>query len=293
MNQRIRRRVEEACAAWLFMAPGAVLVTVCILIPAMAAFALSFTQCSRFFSIHWIGLANYHRVLVDPVSLKAFGNTLSYLVMFVPLNVSIALAIALLLSREFRGMKFIRSIYFVPMAASGVVAISVFRFIFNRDNGPLNALLGTLGFEPVAWLWDAGWAMPSLVLIALWKSTAFFAIILLAALQDVPKELYEAAEVDGAGPVSRFLHVTLPAIGSVVMVVVTLSCIGAFRVFEPMFVLTSGGPSYATHTIALEAYNAAFSKGELGYANAISFVLMLVIVVVTVVLNRFSRRFES
>lgn len=288
----MRARWVEGVTAWLFLSPAAGILSLCVAVPALLAFALSFTQCSRFLSMHWVGLDNYRRLLTDAVALKAFGNTLLYFAAFVPLNLALSVGVALLLNREFRGIKLIRSVYFVPVAVSGIVAISIFRFLFNRDNGPLNAVLGTLGFEPIPWLWDSRWAMWAIILITLWKSTAFFSIIVLAALQDVPKELYEAAAVDGAGGAGRFLHVTLPSIMPVVMVVITLSSIGAFRVFEPMFVLTRGGPSYSTHTVALEAYNAAFASGELGYASAVSFVLLAVVLATTSVLNRATRRFE-
>lgn len=292
MRKPMRAKWSEGVTGWLFLSPAVGIIFLCVAVPALVAFALSFTQCSRFLSAHWAGLDNYQRMFTDVVTAKAFGNTLFYLAAFVPLNLALSLGVALLLNREFRGMRFIRSVYFVPVAVSGVVAISIFRFLFNRDNGPVNAVLGTLGFEPISWLWDSRWAMWAVVLITLWKSTAFFSIILLAALQDVQKELYEAAAVDGAGWAGRFLHVTLPSIMPVVMVVITLSSIGAFRVFEPMFVLTRGGPSYSTHTVALEAYNSAFASGEIGYSSAVSFALLAIVLVATLALNRVARRFE-
>jgi len=285
--------VRSQLTGWLFLLPGFGIICLCVLLPAALALGLSFTNCSRFLTVQWAGLDNYRRILTDPVALKAVGNTLYYLALFVPTNLALALGIALLLNRRFPGIKFIRSVYFVPVAVSGIVAVSIFRFLFNYDNGPINAVISTMGFEPVPWLASEGWAMIAIVMITLWKSTAFFSIIFLAALQDVPQELYEAASVDGAGRWAKFFHVTAPSLLPVIMIVFTLSAIGAFRIFEPMFVLTRGGPADSTVTVSLLAYGAAFSSGELGYANAISFVLLTVILAVTLVLNRISRKLEA
>jgi len=287
---RRTRAGHEAATGGTFLLPGLSIIFLCVAVPSALAFGLSFTHCSRFLSIQWAGLYNYRKLLEDPVVLKAFGNTLRYVIVFVPANLVISMAIALLLNREFRGMKVVRSVYFVPVAVSGVVAISIFRFMFDRNYGPINALLGTLGFEKVPWLWSEQWAMWAIIMLSLWKSAAFFSLILLAALQDVPKDLQQAATVDGAGTVGRFLHVTLPSIRGVTMTVIVLSSIGAFRIFEPMFVLTKGGPNDSTQTVALQAYDTAFTGGELGYACAISFALLGVILVATAALNKLTAR---
>jgi len=281
-------RWHEACTGWTFLLPGVFVVGLCVFMPVVLAFVLSFTRCSRFLTVDWVGLDNYVRLLSDPGALNALRNTLFYVVVFVPTNMILSLLVAVLLDQKFPGMKIIRSVYFVPVAVSGVVTISIFRFILDRNYGPLNAFLSTLGFEPVGWLMHADWAMWAVILLSLWKSVAFFTIILLAALQGVRKDLHEAAMVDGASPVLRFFHVTLPSIKGVVMTMLILSSIGAFRIFEPMFVLTKGGPADSTRTISLLAYDSAFGRGELGYANAISFTLMAVILLVTWVLNKFS-----
>ena len=166
------------------------------------------------------------------------------------------------------------------------------RFILDRNYGPINAVLAALGFEPVPWLWSESWAMWSIIAMDLWKSSAFFAVIFLAALQGVPKDLQEAATVDGAGRLAGLLHVTLPSLRSVTQAVLALSSIGAFRVFVPMFVLTQGGPAYSTRTLALHAYLTGFRDGELGYSSAISFALLTVILLATLLMKRAGRRSE-
>jgi len=287
MSSTRRAKTGEALAALSFVLPGVSVISICVFIPMAIALVLSFTHCSQFLSVRWAGFSNYARLFSDPKASGAIANTLLYTITSVPATLVCSLAVALILNREFPGIRFIRSVYFVPVAVSGVVTASIFRFLFDPTNGPLNAVLGVLGFEPVAWLGDPQYAMGAIIFMSLWKGTAFFAIILLAALQHVPRELLEAATVDGAGPIARFFHVTLPSIRGTVITVVMLSSIGAFRVFEPMFVLTRGGPADSTQTVALLAYNAAFQDGEIGYANAIGFALLVVILGVTWVLNTF------
>jgi len=285
----LRRRRDEALTGAVFLAPGTLIVFVCVFIPIVLAFGLSFTHCTRFLTIRWAGLYNYEKLFTDPLALRSLGNTLLYVAVFVPMNLVLSLGIALLLNRRFAGMKLIRSVYFVPVVLSMVVTVSVFRFLYDYRFGPLNAVLGTMGFSPVPWLDDRAYALWAIVAMALWKSSAFFSIILLAALQDVPRQLHEAAMVDGAGRFKRLLHVTIPSLMPVMTAIVALSSIGAFRVFIPMFVLTQGGPAFSTRTMALHAYNAGFDEGSLGYSSAISFALLAIIIAATLVLNRARR----
>ncbi|MBN2309204.1 MAG: sugar ABC transporter permease [Candidatus Hydrogenedentes bacterium] len=283
------RSRSETWTGVVFLLPGVGIIFVCVAIPILLAFALSFTHCSRFLTIQWAGLYNYARLITDPLALKSLINTLIYVVTFVPLNLALALAIALLLNRRFPGMRVIRSVYFVPVVLSMVVTVSIFRFLYDFNYGPLNAVLGAVGFEPVPWLDHQSYAMWAIVAMALWKSSAFFSIILLAALQDVPQSLHEAAKVDGAGPVMRFLHVTIPSLAPVMTAVIALSSIGAFRVFVPMFVLTKGGPAFSTRTMALHAYSTGFDQGALGQSSAVSFALLAIIVTATLILNKARR----
>jgi multiple sugar transport system permease protein len=287
-----RYRRDEALTGGLFLLPGVSIIFVCVFVPIGIAFCLSFTHCSRFLTIHWAGLYNYKQLLDDPVAFKSLVNTLMYVGVFVPLNLALAMGIALLLNRPFPGMRIIRSIYFVPVVLSTVVTVSIFRFLYDYHYGPINAALGAIGFDPVPWLDDPRWAMGAIVAMSLWNSAAFFSIILLAALQDVPRSLHEAAMVDGAGPILRFFHVTIPSVMPVITAVVALSSIGAFRVFIPMFVLTRGGPAFSTRTMALHAYSSAFDDGNLGQSCAVSFTLLGIIVAATLVLNWARRRAE-
>jgi multiple sugar transport system permease protein len=285
MSARRTIRGSELLWSSVFLAPALGILAIAIVLPALLALALSFTDTTRFGTVHWAGSYNYHKLLRDPVALRSFLNTLTYVICFVPLNILLALLVALLLNRRFPGMKLIRSIYFLPAVISGMVTVSIFRFLYDTRHGPINVLLAMLGFERIAWLAQPGFAMAAIVGLSLWKSVPFNAIILLAALQDVPAELHEAAQIDGAGAMRRLGAVTIPAIRPVLFALTVLATIGAFRVFEPMFVLTEGGPANSTRSIALHAYLTAFRDGELGYASAVSFVLLALILIVTVVMN--------
>jgi len=285
MTSRLRQRWKEVGYGALFLAPAVGIIYACTMLAIVLAFALSFTHCSRYGTITWAGLYNYYKLFTDSLALKCLANTIFYVAVFVPLNLLLAMGIALLLNKQFKGMRLIRSVYFVPVVLTMVVTVSIFRFMLDRDYGPMNAILATIGFDPIPWLWDESWAMWSIIAMVLWKSSAFFAIILLAGLQDVPRQLHEAAMVDGASVFARFVHVTIPSLWPVITAVIALSSIGAFRVFIPMYVLTRGGPAYSTRTLALHTYLAAFRDGELGYSSAVSFVLLGIIVAATLLLN--------
>lgn len=290
MKLRWTRKTEEAATGAVFLLPGVSVVGLCVFVPLVVALVLSFAHCSRFLNVRWAGLYNYRKLFTDPLALRSLGNTLFYVAVFVPANLVCALGIAVLLNRSFRGMKVIRSAYFVPVVLSMVVTVSIFRFLYDRNYGPINSMLGLIGFEPIGWIDTAPFAMWSIIAMALWKSSAFFSIILLAALQDVPQSLQEAAMVDGATRWQRFRNVTIPCITPVMASVAILSGIGAFRVFVPMYVLTQGGPAHSTRTLALHAYQAAFDNGQIGYSAAISFVLMAIIITVSLTARALRRR---
>jgi len=288
-NRSAWDRGRERVTAMAFLFPAMSVLTITLLIPLLLSVGLSFTHCSRFLSISPAGLSNYKTVLSSHLTLKSLRNTACFTTIFVPCNAVLAMSLAMLLNERARGIRLVRLVCFAPVALSGIAAISVFRFLLDPDFGPLNSLLAALGFAPIHWLGSETWAMPSMVMITLWKSSAFFAIILLATLQDVPVSLYEAARVDGAGRVRQFLHVTLPGVAPVLITVIALSTIGALRIFEPMYVLTSGGPNDATQTITLLAYRTAFQSGDIGLANAICCSLLASIIVLTLIFNGLSR----
>jgi multiple sugar transport system permease protein len=293
INQIAWNSRRDRITAIAFLVPATAILAITLLTPLLLSLALSFTHCSRFLTIHPAGLFNYKTILTSRLTLKALRNTLFFTAMFVPSNAVLAISLALLLNESMPGIRLVRLVCFAPVALSGIVAISVFRFVLDPDFGALNDFLTGLGIAPIHWLGSETWAMPSMVMITLWKSSPFFAIILLATMQDIPASLYEAARVDGAGCVRQFLHVTLPSIAPVLITVIALSTIGASRIFEPMYVLTSGGPNDSTQTVTLLAYRTAFQSGDIGLANAICCSLLMFIIVVTLIFNLLSRWVRS
>jgi multiple sugar transport system permease protein len=282
-------RLSREAQGWLFMAPAVAVIGVFLIASGLFALYLSFTDYNALRAPHFIGLANYRRILADPIAVRCFLNTVKYVVMFVPANLVLALAVALLLSRPVRGIRIIRTVYFIPVVISSVVVVSIFKAVFEFKFGVANYLLQMAHLEPVPWYSDRHWALFTIALLGLWKSVPFNSIIFLAGLQDVPGELLDAARVDGANAWGRFRHVIVPYLRPVITFVLVLSTIGAFRVFTEMFVLTKGGPENSTRTISLYAYNTAFTYWNMGYASALSFVLMGIVLVIALVQLRVSR----
>ncbi len=283
------RRMAAHLQGWVFMSPAVVVIGTFLIAAGLYAFYLSFTDYNALRAPHFIGLNNYRRILVDPIAVRSFLNTVKYAAMFVPLNLALALALAMLLNGRFRGIRLVRGVYFIPVVVSTVVVVSIFKALCEYKFGVVNYLLQRAHLEPIPWYADRHWALFTIVLLGLWKSAPFNAIIFLAGLQDVPAELIDAARVDGANAWGRFRHVVLPHLRPVTTFVLVLSTIGAFRVFTEMYVLTKGGPENSTRTISLYAYNTAFTYWNMGYASALSFVLLGIVLVIALVQLRASR----
>ncbi|NOZ29495.1 MAG: sugar ABC transporter permease [Chloroflexi bacterium] len=282
-------RVREAIDGYMFIALSALIIGVFVLFAAGYAFYLSFTNYSGFQPPQFVGLRNYVNVFRDTIALQSFRNTLIFVMVTVPLNVLLSLAVAMLLNREFVGMRLIRSIYFIPVVVSAVVTVTIFKVLYEFPDGVFNELLKAAGLEPIAWYRDKHYALISIMIMSLWKSTSFNSIIFLAALQDTPRDLIDAAKVDGADGWQRFLNVIVPHLRPVITFVVVLGTIGGFRVFTEPYVLTQGGPENATRTIALYTYNNAFQYRMFGYAGALSFVLLAIILLISLIQLRLSR----
>lgn len=283
------RRFAQHLHGWLFIGPAVLVIGTFVIASGFHAFYLSFTNYNALAPPHFVGISNYRRILADPIAMRSFLNTVKYAVMFVPLNLALSLALALLLSRTLRGMRIIRGIYFVPVVVPMVVVVSIFKALCEYKFGVVNYVLGLVHLGPVPWYSDRHWALFTIVMLGLWKSAPFNAIIFLAGLQDVPAELMDAARADGANAWERLRHVVLPYLRPVTTFVLVLSTIGAFRVFTEMYVLTKGGPENSTRTISLYAYNTAFTYWNMGYASALSFVLLGIVLLIALVQLRSMR----
>src|ERR1700722_16479763 len=250
VTRRRRSAQRRARAGCMFVAPNLAAVAVFMLFPLGFSLYMSFQSGGLFPPGKFVGLANFHNLFTaDPLFVIALRNTLVYIAGTIVPTVLISLAVAGMLNRKIKGISFFRTIAFLPLAISAVVMAVVWQFVFNTDNGLLNMLLGWIGIGPVPWLVDPKWAMVSLCVVSVWKSVPFATVILLAAMQGVPDPLYEAARLDGAGELRRFISITVPLIRGALSFVVVISIINAFQAFDLVYVLTGGhaGPEAGTY----------------------------------------------
>ena len=277
----------------MFVAPNLTAVAVFMLFPLGFSLYMSVQKWDLFRPAKFVGLANYHSLFADdPLFVIALRNTVVYTVGTVVPTVLISLAVAGVLNRKVKGISIFRTIIFLPLAVSSVVMAVVWQFVFNTNNGLLNIMLGWIGIGPVPWLNDPKWAMLSLCTVSVWRSVPFATVILLAAMQGVPDNLYEAAKLDGAGEVRQFVSITVPLIRGAVSFVVVISIIHAFQAFDLVYVLTggNGGPETATYVLGIMLFQHAFSFLEFGYASALAWVIFAILLVLTVLQLRLGRR---
>ena len=225
---------------------------------------------------------------------KALGNTLEFVVLGVPLSIATSLGAALLINSKlgrFKGL--FRTIYFAPVVTTLVAVAVIWRYLLHTKYGLINWVLGGIGIGPVDWLGDPHWAMPAIVIFAVWKNFGYNMIILLAGLQTIPDDLYEAARIDGAGSWAQFRHVTLPALAPVMLVVSILTMAGYFQLFAEPYVMTQGGPVESTVSVLYFMFEQGFKWWNLGFATAVAFVLFVILFAITLVQLRLSQRWSD
>jgi multiple sugar transport system permease protein len=287
--------VRSAGAAWCFVAPALLVVGVFFFVPVLAALALSLTDFDIYAladrrNLRLVGLRNYAELLETPLFWQAFGNTLYFVVVGVPLSLAVSLGTALLLhSRLVRFQAFFRTALFAPVVTTLVAVAVVWRYLFHPSYGWLNYALSRLGVPPIDWLGDPHWAMPAIIVFAVWKNFGYNMIILLAGLQSIPEQLYEAARIDGASTWRQFRHVTLPVLAPIVAMVNILTIAGYFQLFAEPYVMTQGGPLQSTVSVLYFMYEEGFKWWNLGSASAVAFLLFLFIFGVTAVQLRLAR----
>ncbi|MDE3058738.1 MAG: sugar ABC transporter permease [Bacteroidota bacterium] len=275
-------------AAALFLFPALAMLAVFFFIPVIASFILSFTDFDIYSlgNIHFarfIGFENYAKLFNDPLFWKALGNTFYFVVVGGPLSLVVSLLAALAInSRLVRFKGFFRLVYFAPVVTTLVAVSVVWRFIYHPRFGILNYALGAFGISPVDWLGNPHWAMPAVILLAVWKNFGYNMIIFIAGLQNIPDYLYEAARIDGASPFDQFRKITLPMLAPTTLFVGIITMIGYFQLFAEPYVMTQGGPLDSTLSIVLLMYQQGFRWWNMGYAAAIAFVLFAIIFLATV-----------
>ncbi|MRH86605.1 ABC transporter permease subunit [Nocardia sp. SYP-A9097] len=288
-----RRRARAG--AWFVLANLAS-VAVFLLFPLGFSLYLSFHSWDLFSPPRFVGVDNYHRLFADdPLFFIALRNTAVFTLLTLVPTVLVSLAVAGLLNRKLRGIGIFRTIAFLPLVASTVAMAVVFRFVFASDDGLADLFLGWFGISPVPWLTDPDWALVSLSLVTVWKSVPFATVILLAAMQGVPENLYEAAEIDGAGPLRRFRSITIPLIRGALSFVFVITIINSVQAFDQAYALTggNGGPETGTYVLGIMLFQNAFRFYEVGYASALAWVIFAILLVLTLIQLRLSRRAEA
>ena len=290
-----RMPAEGTGAAWLFLAPALALIGVFFFLPVAAALVLSLTDFDIYAvasseNTRFVGLNNYIQLLRTPLFWSSLQNTFYFALVGGPLTIAVSLGAALLLNAKLvRWLSFFRTIYFTPFVTTLVAVAIVWRYLYHARYGLLNYGLQALGIAPIDWLGDPHWAMPAIIVMAVWKNFGYNMLIFIAGLQSIPGELYDAANVDGAGPVRQFINVTLPMLGPTLLFVGVITMIGYFQLFAEPYVMTQGGPLRATTSVVLYMYEEGFRWWRMGYAAAIAFVLFVVILIATLIQFRIQR----
>ncbi|MFD2615645.1 carbohydrate ABC transporter permease [Paenibacillus gansuensis] len=279
-SKRLTQASREALECYLFISPAIIGLVVFLLGPIIASAYFSFTEYDILSPPRWIGLDNYRTLLSDDLFWKSMKVTLIYSVVSVPLGLAVSLFLAILLNQNLKGIFIYRTIFYMPAVLSGVAVALLWRWLFNPDFGLLNWFIGLFGLDGPNWILDENWALPSVILMSLW-GVGGSTLIYLAGLQGIPSDLYEAAEIDGAGRFRRFLNVTIPMLSPVIFFNLIMGIIGALQVFTEGYVLTQGGPNNATLFSVLYLYRNAFDYLSMGYASAMAWVLFLVILFFT------------
>ncbi len=292
--RRLRR--GELLPALLFISPWIIGFAWFQIYPIAGSIYYSFTEYNIMQAPVFIGLTNYVNLFAhDDLFVKALGNTAIYTLVSVPLDLAVAFLFALLLNLGIPGRAFFRTVFYFPAVIPAVATSILWIMLFNARGGLVNVALGFVGISPISWLTSPEWAMPSLILLSVWN-VGPAVVIFLAGLQDVPRTLYEAAQIDGAGPLSLVRHVTIPMISPVILFNLVIGMIGALQVFAQPFIIfgnsgTPGGPLNAALMYSVQLYTVAFQQFQMGYAAAMAWILFAIIFVLSLTSMRLSNRF--
>ncbi|WP_226468441.1 carbohydrate ABC transporter permease [Luteimonas panaciterrae] len=288
--------MKSGVAGWMFAAPALLVISVFFFLPVIAALGLSLTDFDIYaladiHNLRFVAFDNYLGLLRNPLFWKTLGNTLYFVIVGVPLSIAISLGAALLLhSRLGRFKGFFRTAYFAPVVTTVVAVAVIWRYLFHTRYGLINYGLSLVGVDPIDWLGDPDWAMPAIIVFAVWKNFGYNMIIFLAGLQAIPEDLYEAARIDGASGPQQFRHVTLPMLGPILLLVSILTMAGYFQLFAEPYVMTQGGPLESTKSVLYLMYEEGFKWWNLGNASAVAFLLFALMTAVSSGLFWFARR---
>ena len=270
-------------APYLFLLPAVLLLVVFFFIPLLQTVVLSFQDYGNdIYNATYVGLQNYVVLFKNPIFYKVLANTFIYLLVAVPILAILPLFLAILLNQQIRGVTIYKILIYLPVIVSIVVAAIAFKWLY-AEQGILNYFVNLFGLDSIGWLTDPNWALYSVIIVTIWKGIGYYMMIYLAALMSVPKELYEACDIDGASFLRKHLTVTIPHIMPTLALVVTISSISAMKVFAEIYVMTKGGPLNSSKTIVYYIYERAFENLDLGYASAMAIVLLIIVMIFSLI----------
>lgn len=289
-----KRKIKNSAIAYLFLLPNFVGFLIFTLIPIVCSMGLSVMEWDSSNPMIFVGLENFKRLVTDDTFKISLWNTVYYSVFTVPLTMAAALGLALILNQKMKGINLFRTVFFFPHVASLVAIAVVWNLLFHPTLGPINNILRAMGMaNPPGWTASVDWAMPVVIVVSIWKSMGYYMILYLSGLQAIPGELYEAAKMDGANAWQRFKSITMPMLTPTTFFVSIMLTIACFKVFDLVSVMTNGGPGRATNVLVYNIYNTAFVNYEFGYASAISMVLFIIVLAITIIQFRAEKKWVS
>jgi multiple sugar transport system permease protein len=287
---KLNKKVRDNLIGYAFITPALFGFLSFTLIPVIAVFVMGFLNWDLIKAPSWAGFDNYLYMFKDKVFIVSFKNTIMWVIYYVPVSIAVSLGLALAMNLPLRGISIFRTVLYIPVISPLIAVALLFVWLYNPDFGLINYTLSLVGIDAIGWLTDEKLALPSIALMAIWKNAGWNMLIFLAALQGIPRHLYEAADLDGANKIQKFWHITFPLLAPATFFIVVISLIGAFQVFGEIYVMTNGGPGYSTHTLTYYLWSNAFKYNKMGYACAISVIMFLMILIVTLIQNRFFGR---
>jgi multiple sugar transport system permease protein len=291
LSAKRKRRIQHVLRSYIYLTPTILGLLIFSAGAVVFSFIISFTQWEIVLPPRWVGFENYDQLFRDSLFWKILGNTLYYTAVYVPVSVIAAVPLAILINQKVKGITFFRTIYFLPVVSAGVAVAMVWSWMYNPSFGVINYLLDTLfGIQGPRWLSDLNWAMPSVILMGVWRDIGSYMMIYLAGLQGIPEELYEAARIDGANWWDQFRTITIPMLSPTTFFVLVMAIIGSFQVFEATYIMTQGGPSYVTTTLSFWIFQNAIQWFHMGYGAALAYILFAIILTVTLIQFRFQSR---
>ncbi|MDM5197796.1 sugar ABC transporter permease [Fictibacillus enclensis] len=284
-----QRKRKNLFTSYGFVAPAIILLFVFLILPAILALYFSFTNYYLLTpeQTKFVAFENYKRLAEDSLFLKSLGNTALFVVIVVPVQTLVALALALLVNQKLMGIKFFRMAFFAPVVTSMVIVSILWTFIYNPDNGLANSILNIVGLGPFQFLTDKDQALYSIIFMSIWQGAGYQMMIFLAGLQDIPDHQYEAASIDGANAWQKLIHITIPGIRNILAFIAIVTMIAATKLFIQPFVMTQGGPLDSTKTLVYMVYETGFKFRDVGYSSAIAILFFVIVLIISILQRRF------